>query len=155
MEIKQIEEKDFQEILSLIRKEFPYVAISVEKIKERLESKRIFVFKAVESGELLGFVEAEILEEDIARINGLTVKPEHRKKGAATALLEKMLEFLEEKGIKRVMLLVKQSNDEAKKLYSQKGFRFMGLYQREIDRAMVEEMELDISEKGETPSYVS
>ena len=154
MEISNIEERDIQEVLGLIKKEFPYLQISAEKIKERIESKKVFVLKATEKKKLLGFIEAEILEDEIARINGLTVKPEYREKGVAAAMLERMTSFLKEKGIKRVMLLVKQTNEEAKRLYEQKGFRFIGLYQREIDQSVVEEMELDL-EEGETPSYVS
>lgn len=155
MQVKPVEEKDFQEIVALIKREFPYFQASPEKVKERVANRRIFVLKAVEKNVLLGFVEAEFLEKGIARINGLTVKPEHRKEGVATALLEEMLKQLKEKGVERIMLLVKQSNEEAKKLYQQKGFQFIGLYQREIDGTVVEEMELDIGGEHGTPSYVS
>ena len=100
-------------------------------------------------------VSKKSLEPTIARINGLTVRPEERNKGIATALLEHMIGFLQSRGAKRIMLLVKQGNDEAKKLYETKGFRFMGLYQRQIDQSIVEEMELDFGAKEERPSYVS
>jgi ribosomal-protein-alanine N-acetyltransferase len=155
MQIEPIAERDLPEIISLIKREFPYVEIRIEKIRERIASRRVFVFKAVENKELLGFVEAEMLAPSIARINGLTVKPEERNKGIATALLEHMIDFLQSKGAKRIMLLVKQGNDEAKKLYETKGFKFMGLYQRQIDQSIVEEMELDLGTKEESPSYVS
>ncbi len=155
MQIREVKEADLPEIVSLIKEEFPYAAIDLAKIRERIASKKIFVFKAVERRILLGFVEAEMIAQDVARINGLTVKPEFRKKGIAAGLLEHMLSFLRERGAKRIMLLVKQSNEEAKQLYKQKGFRFMGLYQREIDQSVVEEMELDFSASGEKPSYVS
>ena len=155
MQITRVEEKDIPEILALIKKEFPYLQVDLEKIRERITSGRIMVLKAAEKNALLGFIETEFLEGGIARINGLTVKPEHRKEGVATGLLEEMLKQLELKGIARVLLLVKQSNDEAKKIYQQKGFQFVGLYQREIDGAIVEEMELDLHPGEASPSYVT
>ncbi|MCX6799319.1 MAG: GNAT family N-acetyltransferase [Candidatus Diapherotrites archaeon] len=155
MQITRVEEKDIPEILALIKKEFPYFQVGLEKIRERITSGRIMALKAVEKNALLGFIEAEFLEEGIARINSLTVKPEHRKEGVATGLLEEMLKQLELKGIERVLLLVKQSNNEAKKIYQQKGFQFVGLYQREIDGAVVEEMELDLHLGEGSPSYVT
>ena len=155
MQIKELDERDLPGIIALIKREFPYVEIRIEKIRERIASKRVFVLKAVEKNSLLGFIEAEMPEPTIARINGLTVKPEERNKGIATALLEHMIGFLQSRGAKRIMLLVKQGNDEAKKLYETKGFKFMGLYQRQIDQSIVEEMELDFGAKEESPSYVS
>ncbi len=153
--IKPVVDSDLPEIISMINREFPYVSISIEKIREKIRKKKIFVFKAVEGEKLLGFIEAEMLEAGLARINGLTVKPSERNRGIAGKLLDHMIRFLHGKNVRRIMLLVKQKNEEAKKLYGQKGFKFMGLYRREIDQAIVEEMELDLSGKEENLSYVS
>lgn len=143
MDIKEIEERDYPEVLELMRKEFPYVHFDEGKIKERIESSTIFLFKAVEGKKLLGFIEVEIMKGEIARINGVTVKPEHRNKGAAKKLLEHVIEFLKKKKIERVLLLVKEKNEAAKKVYKKAGFNFIGMYHRELDQAVVEEMELD------------
>jgi len=145
MEIRDVVESDFPEVIALIRKEFPYVSFDEAKVRERIESSRIFLFKAVEGKELLGFAETELLEESIARINGLTVKPKHRNKGVARKLLDHVIKFLKEKKVERILLLVKEKNEGAKKIYKETGFRFIGMYHRELDNAVVEEMELDLS----------
>lgn len=103
---------------------------------------------------MLGFIEIESLEEEIARINGLTVKPEFRNKGIAKKLLEFALQLLKKEGVQRVLLLVKQGNEAAKKLYTEAGFYFIGMYHRDLDQAVVEELELDFEPKKERLNYV-
>ena len=155
MDIKEIEESDYPEVIGLIKVEFPYVDFDLGKIEQRVKSGRIFLFKAVEKAKLMGFVEVELLEEGIARVNGLTVKKEFRKNGVAKALVEFAIEFLKKKKIGRILLLVKEENKAAKKVYEEQGFKFIGMYKRELDDAIVEEMELDISEgSNEDLSYV-
>jgi len=155
MDIKRIEKSDYDEVIKLIKVEFPYVDFDLAKIGERVKSGKVFLFKAVEKGKLMGFVEVELLEEGIARINGLTVKEEFRKKGVAKKLVEFAVKFLKEKKIERVLLLVKEKNEAAKKVYNEAGFKFIGMYKRGLDNAMVEEMELDISKGSEEDlSYV-
>ncbi len=155
MKIEKIEEQDFREIISLIKAEFPYISFKVEKIRERISTGRIFLFKASEKGKLLGFIEIELLEGKVARINGLTVKEEFRNRGIAGKLLDFAKKFLKEKGMHRILLLVKEKNKAAKKVYKEKGFSFIGMYRRDLDNAVVEEMELDLEpEKGSRLSYV-
>jgi len=148
VKITAVEESDFSEVMALIKAEFPYVSFDKARIKKRVASGRIFLFKAVEAKKLVGFIELELFES-IARVNGLTVKPSFRKKGVAKKLLDYAVAFLKKKGIERILLLVKQSNKTAKKLYKEFGFRFIGMYHRELDNAVVEEMELDFSPKEE------
>jgi len=146
MKITSVEEKDFSEVMALIRAEFPYVSFDEEKIRKRIASGKIFLFKATEAKKLIGFIELEMFE-GIARINGLTVKQAHRKKGVAKKLLDYAIDFVKKKGIGRILLLVKQGNKVAKKLYKEAGFSFIGMYNRELDHAVVEEMELDFLPK--------
>jgi ribosomal-protein-alanine N-acetyltransferase len=148
VEIKRVEESDYEEIISLIKKEFPYVSFDQEKIRKRIESNSIFLFKAVEGKEMQGFTEIELLEGNLARINGLTVKEEFRNRGIAKKILDFALDFLREKKVGRILLLVKQRNEAAKKLYKEAGFEFIGMYHRELDNEEIEEMELDIAPEG-------
>jgi len=58
--------------------------------------------------------------------------------------LDYAIEFLKEKKIARILLLVKEKNTVAKKIYRESGFDFIGMYHRELDSEVVEEMELDL-----------
>jgi len=145
--------EDREKILEMIRKEFPYFSLTEQELWERIRSKNIAVFKASSRKKFAGFIEVEFLNGNEARINGLTIKEEYRGKKAATKLLEKAIGFLKRKNIERVRLLVKQSNETAKKLYRQYGFQFTGLYNKKLDNEVVEEMELPLIE--ETPKYAA
>jgi len=155
LKITEIEKYDYDEVIGLIKAEFPYVHFDIGKIKERIESSKIFIFKAVEGKKLLGFIEIELMKGELARINGLTVKKEYRNRGVAKKLIGYAVSFLKKKKVERVLLLVKQGNDAAKKIYREAGFRFIGMYNRELDNVVVEEMELDFKPKDERDlSYV-
>ncbi len=153
MRIERASEEDLREISQLISREFPYVERSPEKFGKMVGQGRVVIFKAVEKREILGFSEVQFVEEGIARINGLSVKESWQGKGIGAKLLDHTLKFLEEKSVERVVLLVKQSNERAKAIYESRGFKFIGLYHRKLDNAVVEEMELGLG--TETPAYVS
>ena len=153
MKIEKAGGKDLSEISGLVSKEFPYVQRNGDELRQKIASGAIEILKAVEGKRLLGFVEIEFLEADIARINGMSVKEDARRKGVGKALLKAAKERLKKRGMKRTLLLVKQANKNAKELYENEGFSFIGLYRRKIDNAVVEEMELDLQQ--ESPDYVS
>ena len=148
-------EKDAKEILPMILKEFSYVKISEEKLRLKMQGRNYRVFKAVESKKIIGFLELEKLNGISARINGLSINPEYRGKGFGKQLLEFAVEYLKKKNISQIILLVKQSNLEAKKLYEEAGFQFMELLENKIDNETIEELELNLHpEEEETPSYI-
>jgi len=155
MKIIPAEKKDAEEIAALILTEFPYSKISQKSFLERLEKTEIHAFKLVENRKIAGYLELEKISAIEFRINALIVKPEFRKKGFGKMLLDFALDFLKKEKIKRIRLLVKQSNEYAKKIYNEAGFKFMGLFERKIDNETIEELELNIeSGKEESPDYV-
>ena len=153
MRVEEAKQADLEEIISLIKTDFPYVERGLEKLKQKIEDGEIVIFTASEGKKILGFIELQFLEGSIARINGLSVKDETQGKGVGKNLLDHAISFLKTKGTERIILLVKESNEKAKELYKSRGFEFIGLYHRRIDQAVVEEMELGLG--GEAPAYVS
>ncbi len=154
MKIEKALESDLPKIMLIIGKEFPYVERSLEKTINAIKEEKITIFKAVEGNKFIGFIEAQFLEEGIARINGVSVEEDSRGQGIGKTLLQYTIKFLKEKGIERILLLVKQSNEKAKSLYREMGFGFIGLYHRKLDNEIIEEMELDLGNRDK-PAYVS
>jgi len=146
MKIAKASGKHIAEITALVEKEFPYFRRTNKKLLEMLEERIIEFWAAVENEKLLGFIEIGFLEQGIARINGLSVKEKARGRGIGKKLLKFALQKMREKGIERMLLLVKQENTKAKELYKSFGFEFIGLYHRKLDKAVVEEMELGLNE---------
>jgi len=125
MTIVPAEDQDLELISALIKKEFPYTQATPEKLRERLGKQRLFLFKQAEGKELVGFIEVEALNMARARINGLVVREEFRGKGNARALVKFAMDFIKKQGFKEITLLVRKSNEAAKKLYGDYGFRFL------------------------------
>lgn len=95
--------------------------------EEEFSQKSIsFYVVAEDKGELLGYGGLwEIGNE--GHITNFAVHPEYRKKGVGTAILQKLLELTEDRGISEYTLEVRPSNKEAIGLYEKFGFKLGGL----------------------------
>lgn len=153
MKIVKADKEDVNEILLLLQKEFTYVKADSVIFLKRLENENIFIYKIIENSKFLGFIDMQILENGIARINGVAIIDKARGKRLGKELLEFGIQFLKNKGIERIKLLVKENNETAKKLYKDAGFSFVDLHHENIDGSVIEEMELNLSE--EIPKGVS
>ena len=71
---------------------------------------------------VMGFVLGLVTIEDEGRIFSLAVKEKYRRLGIGRSLLEKIMSVLEEKGVKRIRLEVKEDNIIAQTLYERMGF---------------------------------
>ncbi|MBI5553196.1 MAG: GNAT family N-acetyltransferase, partial [Candidatus Diapherotrites archaeon] len=123
--------------------------------KERLDSGRYSVLKAVHEGRLVGFVEFEFLDEETARINGMAIVPAFRRKGLSHSLMRLVFRFLKKNDFLRVVLLVKESNAVAKKLYRRHGFLFSRFHEKKIEGERVEEHEKELLELPEMEDYLN
>jgi ribosomal protein S18 acetylase RimI-like enzyme len=132
-EIQKVSEYDTAEILPLIQKYFPYVEMNFDLLTKRIHHPKFHYSKSVESGIITGYAEWELLENHTARLNGIVVKPNYRKKGHAQALLEEGENFCKEKKIKKIILLVAKENTSAKKLYEKNNYCFSNMHLKKVD----------------------
>jgi ribosomal-protein-alanine N-acetyltransferase len=72
-------------------------------------------------GEAIGFCNCWLVLDEI-HINNLAVLPEYRRRGVASALLERVLREGAARGAHRATLEVRRSNEAARKLYEKFGF---------------------------------
>jgi len=100
----------------------------IEHKREGIREEGEYVFIA-EDRELLGFVSATIKETppvftrgDKMKINELYVKPEARRKGIASKLLEKAEKTAEKENCDTVELYVNVRKQKAKQAYMKNGF---------------------------------
>ncbi len=138
LKIKSVEKNDLKPLKKMLSKEFSYLYWSPESIEERLKNPSLKMFKLTDGKKFLGFIELEFLDDLTARINGLAIKNEARKKGYAKKLIDFALTFFELTGVEEVNLLVKSSNIPAKKLYESKGFYLTGLHEKKIQGETIE-----------------
>ena len=81
---------------------------------------------AFEGGELVGYM---IISRyvDAWHVMNLAVDPEHRRRGIAMSLLERLFELTDDGARRGYTLEVRVSNDGAIRLYEEAGFRARGI----------------------------
>ena len=88
------------------------------------QSARIQIARQ-QTGELIGFVVARRVA-DLLEIDLLGVAPEKRRRGAAAALLERLIASEQIAGVAEVRLELRASNSSAQALYAGLGFVVVG-----------------------------
>lgn len=150
-EIKRANNKDLEELSGLIMQEFPYTKLTEQGLRKRLRGKNIHLFKLVYRNKMIGFIEIEDAGY-LGKINGVGILKQFRGKQLGKKLFQFAVDFLKGKGAKEIRLIVKQNNEQAKKLYREYGFKTVGFLNKQIDGSIIEEMSLDIENQI---SYVS
>ena len=122
--IRSIKQTDFNQIMKIEFEAFfdPYPLSLFHIIAENAPD--LFLV-AVQNGELLGYVVAEIEQESNLRIGHLlsiAVRRDKRRLGIGHELLDSINRVLVEKGCTEVYLEVRVSNEAAKAFYQKQGF---------------------------------
>jgi len=96
--------------------------------RERFEDDESATFVADDGG-LAGYVAVNVSESapvfsrgPTGQIGEVYVRPEHRGKGVATALLDRAHEWAADQGCERTALSVNVDNDAARSLYAESGY---------------------------------
>ncbi|AJF59597.1 MAG: GNAT family N-acetyltransferase [Candidatus Diapherotrites archaeon] len=154
MNITEVEKEDLEIVKRLIELEFSYFNSSVENLRERLENPNIFLFKLVERNGIIGFVDLELLDS-IGRVNAISVVKHRRGKRLGEHLLDFGINFLKEKNVSEIKLIVKAENRVAKSLYGKFGFHSTGILSQKIENSTVEEMSLPLKSIFSRPRDLS
>ena len=85
---------------------------------------------AKDNEKIIGFVLGSITDEEEARILIMAVEKERRVKGIGTALLREFMNRCSLRGLKRIVLEVRVSNELAQKFYSHFGFEMTNVLPR-------------------------
>ena len=153
MNLEKVVAKDLGEVLKLIKEEFSNIAMEKADLQEKIGSESFMLFKVQEKEKIVGFIEVELLSDEIARINALIVEKKHREKGLGKELMEKTIEKLKEHKVRMISILVRDDNLKAKQLYDELGFEFVSSEEDFQNNAVIEQMQLELD--GDRPSYVS
>lgn len=143
IEIREIEVEDYKELLDFMKKvkgETNFLLGYPDEMKLSYEDEKEFIkrvkssetsnhFVAMKEDKMIGCIS---FNGNIARkmkhygTIGISVLKEYWGKGIATSLLEKLISWAKEKGIKKINLDVFENNKRAIKLYEKFGFRLEG-----------------------------
>ncbi len=133
--IEPASEYDASEIAALIQTYFSYTNIDFDAQLRRMKYPWLYFERSMENGVFTGFAEWEILskKKGLVRLNGMAIKPNHRRKGHASVLIKGGEKWAKQKGMKKIMLLVAESNEAAKKLYEKNGYTKAGINPKKIE----------------------
>ena len=105
--------------------ERPWTRAMYEADLENPSVTRIYVIRTAESP-VAGYCAAWLLAPEL-HINNVAIRPECRRRGLATFLLERVLDEAVAEGATRATLEVRRSNHAARALYEGLGFRVRGV----------------------------
>ena len=96
----------------------------------QLKDNDVVIYVAEQEGDVIGYVYAGLepiswkeLRDECGFIHDVVVDDRGRRTGTATALIEKAIEWLHERGVPRVMLWTAEKNAGAQQLFAKLGFR--------------------------------
>ncbi|MDP3742469.1 MAG: GNAT family N-acetyltransferase [Candidatus Micrarchaeota archaeon] len=146
IEISEADSRHFYTLTVLTKQFFPYANFSFDEIKRRTSTRNVKYLVAKLDSNTVGFTDFEIIPEtpenaSLCKLMGLAVLEEHRGKGIAKKLLEKVVEEAKKAGCAKVFLLVADDNAVAIKLYSSLGFISKGKTEKKLGEKHVLLME--------------
>lgn len=138
IEIEKMKIEDYEKVKDNLIEEFDdFWTPSI--LKSEIENDFSQYIVAKENENIVGFAGIMICPDDVEITNIVTKKSE-RKKGIGTLLLEKIIEMSKNTEKENISLEVNEKNDIAINLYTNFGFKKIGLrkkYYNGIDNAII------------------
>lgn len=137
--VRNMKYNDIDQIVEIEKKCFS-LPWSRESFESELLNEHAYYECAEENGNIIGYMGMwKILDE--CHITNVAVLPEHRNKGIATMLIDKMIGVCKCSEIENMTLEVRESNLPAINLYKKFGFFSVGkrpkYYQRPLEDAII------------------
>ncbi|MFW9971670.1 MAG: GNAT family N-acetyltransferase [Candidatus Odinarchaeota archaeon] len=126
IELKKVNIKDLNQIISLERKVFKKNAFSKDLMKNLVKNNALFLKLEIgkRNKKIIGFIIAIRDQTDQINMINFLIKPKFQNKGYGSYLLQKTIEQIKIiKEIKRIVLNVQISNSNAIKLYEKFKFK--------------------------------
>ncbi|MFO7892793.1 MAG: ribosomal protein S18-alanine N-acetyltransferase [Longimicrobiales bacterium] len=137
--IRTMTRKDLHRVLAIERASFA-VPWTMNTFRSLLERKGTGLWVAESDSEVVGYAVVWAVANQ-AELGNVAVADGWRRRGIAGRLVETVLEWLRERGVKHVFLEVRASNAGAQALYGRHGFepvgRRPGYYSRPEEDALV------------------
>lgn len=123
--IRMLRSEDAQAVAEILRQSPQAVFWPEASVKEVLEWKGSLGMAIETAGKVVGFlIGRQTIEE--AEVLNLSVAPGSRRKGTGGALLQAAVEEFEARGVNRVYLEVRESNEAGIAFYEKHGFLKVG-----------------------------
>jgi ribosomal-protein-alanine N-acetyltransferase len=138
---RALESDDLDAVAALEAESFtnPWTREMLERELRQSDVARVYVLR-VAGLRVAAFCACWIVHDEL-HINTIAVRPEMRRRGLATLLMERLLAEAGDLGVTRAYLEVRQSNVPAQRLYERLGFALAGVrrhyYSHPVEDALV------------------
>ena len=95
---------------------------TLDNFKRFLEDKEVILLIALENDEIIGLAIGRVKEDGVGHLGFLGVRPEHRRKGVGSTLLQEYLKEAKKRNAHKVWLFTAPSLQLAIRLYVKTGF---------------------------------
>jgi ribosomal-protein-alanine N-acetyltransferase len=126
LDVRPMRLGDVDEISLLERTIFPMPWPGQAFVHELKEGPTSFCLAARDGNLLVGYLVAWFVYDE-AHLGNLAVRPELRRRGVATRLMQRLLREAEVRSVKRITLEVRVSNIEAIRIYRGFGFKAISI----------------------------
>lgn len=148
IEIFPLKEKDCKEVAALSRKNLPE-NLTEKMLIDTLKYNHNHFFTAydMECNRILGFAGMMITVDEAELLYIATDLP-YRKKGIGQMLLSQIISVAEKNQSNRLLLEVREHNEDARRFYEKNGFVFLSLrkdyYNNPVENAIIMERKIDV-----------
>lgn len=118
MKLRRLILEDINSVSAIAKESMPYPWD--DSVFRDCFKPNYFSWVVVEGDQLVGFI-IVFLRSDESELMNIAVKPDFQRKGCARFLLEHAIAFLKAKGVKRLFLEVRRSNEPAICFYKKMG----------------------------------
>ncbi len=120
--VRKAREDDRDEVLSFCVGTFDWGDYIDEVFDVWLKGPDSLLLVAEAEGRPVGILHARLMNHGRAWLEGLRVRPSHRRMGVGRAMTERAMEFLRESGHRTLRLLIESNNEASKALAVSQGF---------------------------------
>jgi len=121
--IQKMEESDLQEVMQIESASFNSDAWTQNSFKQDMQNaEHRLCFVVIEKTTLIGYAVLDILDEEYDLLK-IAIAVNKRKQGFATILFNYINSYAKIQRVKKISLLVRQSNITAKDFYTKLGFK--------------------------------
>ncbi len=124
--IREMTEEDIDEVLDIEKKSFKTPWSRDAFVKEVNENRLAKYVVASVHDKVIGYGGIWLIIDE-GHITNIAVHPDFRGLGVGKLLVEALIEICRERGINRMTLEVRKSNEIAKSLYKKYGFKECGI----------------------------
>ena len=127
--VRKAGKNDFPQILDVLNQKYPYVAsrgpFTPEWLRERYQNTEADYYVALIYGRIVGVAGLNPFKGRLSHICtcGITVHPDHQKRGVGTRLMDKLIERAKKRGFKKFLVETIVENTPAVRMFKKLGFR--------------------------------